>query len=83
MLPCVYCEEPILPGETYPVERTPNLQNVHRECVIRMFLGSAAHQLKECTCYGGDREDPPGMTRRDAARLAFDTLLAGQPGGEA
>jgi len=71
---CLYCEEPIGPGdETSPASL--NGQRLHRECGVRMVAGSAAHQLKECSCYGGDREDPPGMSTRNAARLALDTYL--------
>ncbi|HEX4138337.1 MAG TPA: hypothetical protein VHY84_27250 [Bryobacteraceae bacterium] len=71
MVNCQYCEEPVSPGEVFP--DFPSLQDVHCECAIRMFLGSAAHQLRECACFGGMRGDPPGMTRRQAAILAYDT----------
>jgi hypothetical protein len=73
---CVYCKEPVLPGETLPLDAVPFLQNVHRECAIRMVIGSAAHQLGDCSCAGNTREDPPGMTIRQAARLAADTFDA-------
>lgn len=77
---CKYCDEEILPGETVPGERAPNLYDLHHECAIRIVIGSAAHHLNECLCFGGSREDPPGMTRRQAARLALETfqLLRGQ-----
>lgn len=65
---CEYCTEEIKPGENSPIKR------MHRECAIRAVMGSAAHQLKECTCYGGDREDPPGMSLRGAAKLAAQTF---------
>jgi len=41
---------------------------------MRSVAGSAAHQLHECRCYGGEREDPPGMTKRQAAALALETF---------
>ena len=62
---CDWCSEPI--------EGRSLLPNMHRECAFRAVAGSAAHQLRECSCYGGEREDPPGLTKREAARLAFDT----------
>jgi hypothetical protein len=70
---CQYCDEPVLPGEAVP--DLVNMQDVHRECAVRMIVGSAAHQLGECTCHGGVREDPPGVTLREAARLAYDTFM--------
>jgi hypothetical protein len=64
---CSYCDEPLAPGEAFsPVP------GVHRECAIRMVIGSVAHQEKRCSCYcsGSDEGDPPGVTMREAARLA-------------
>jgi hypothetical protein len=71
---CAYCGDPIRPGEDF--ERWAAEQRVHKECAIRAIIGSAAHQLHECSCYGGTREDPPGMTTRQAAVLAFETFVA-------
>jgi hypothetical protein len=42
----------------------------HRECHLRQVTGSVGHQLRQCSCYGGDREDPPELSVRDAARAA-------------
>lgn len=68
---CLYCDEIIL----VDTEPTVNDGSLHYECGLRMIVGSAAHQLHECTCYGGTREDPPDMTRREAAKLAAETFL--------
>jgi hypothetical protein len=65
---CAYCSEEIRPGEAHP-----DLLDHHFECLMRAVAGSAAHQLGECTCFGGTREDPPSMTTRQAAALAWDT----------
>ena len=66
---CEYCREPVKVGEPiYPPN--PSGLLMHRECAIRATIGSAAHILKECTCYGGTRHDPPNITLREAARLA-------------
>jgi hypothetical protein len=67
---CFHCDEPILEDERSPL--FPDTA-VHHECGFRMVTGSAAHQLGECTCYGGSREDPAGMSKRDAARLSLET----------
>lgn len=68
---CILCEEPVLPAEAAEVR----IQGpVHIECAVRAFAGSAAHQLGDCTCCGGTRHDPPGLTRREAAKLAYETF---------
>lgn len=64
---CAWCDEPILDGE----KRAPNhRQPTHYECGLRGAIGSLGHQRKLCSCYGGTEEDPPGMTRRQAAVAA-------------
>jgi hypothetical protein len=68
---CVHCEEPVLPGDTFDIGMLPNLQNIHRECAVRMIAGSVAHQRRECFCYGGIGEDDPALTRRQSAKLAY------------
>ena len=64
---CSYCDEP-LDWRCAPATR------LHPECLVRVMIGSAAHQLRECTCFGGVREDPPGLTKREAARLALEVF---------
>jgi hypothetical protein len=61
---CAWCDEPILPGD-----RT-SMGGVHYECGLRSIIGSVGHQKKCCSCYGGNEEDPPGLTRRQAATAA-------------
>ena len=72
---CSYCDEEILPAE----DSGNRGSRFHTECLIRATVGSAAHQLHECRCYGGTREDPPGLTVRQAAKLAFDCFMAVGP----
>lgn len=46
----------------------------HFECGFRMIAGSVAHIQRRCSCFGGHdwHLDPPGMTRRQAARAALE-----------
>ena len=73
---CLRCEEPILPGEwfvpiNYVGEKGAEVRSQHKECSVRAVIGSAAHQLKRCTCHGYQFEDPPYMTKREAAKMAL------------
>lgn len=73
---CQYCGEPILLSELDPLDplKAWKSRNMHNECLVRGVAGSAAHQLGECSCFGGTREDPAGMTKRQAAVLAYETF---------
>lgn len=63
---CAWCQEPILPGE-----RADNQGgDFHQECLFRAGAGSVGHILHRCSCHGGNQEDPPGLTKREAARAA-------------
>jgi hypothetical protein len=72
---CGHCEEPIVAGETiitmmhYEPGR-PYRRPMHQECFVRLTLGSVGHQQHLCRCYGGTMDDPPGMTKREAAKAA-------------
>lgn len=72
---CIHCDEPVLPGDsrfTYG-----NGPVAHGECSVRSMVGSVAHLKRECSCYvpGATCTDPPGMTRRQAARAAYQLWL--------
>jgi hypothetical protein len=69
---CSWCWEDIGPDETAITINASTC--AHTECAVRMISGSAAHQLHRCTCYGGTEEDPPGITAREAAKLAVETF---------
>jgi len=71
---CDYCHEEVLPGEV--TEGRLNGKPAHQECLFRGVAGSAAHILRKCSCFGGTRHDPPGLTTRQAAKLALDTYRA-------
>jgi hypothetical protein len=69
MFECQYCLEDI--GEGQPFEMVNGgAAALHRECMIRMVVGSVGHQRRTCSCFGGDQEDPEGLTRREAAVAA-------------
>jgi hypothetical protein len=67
---CAFCAEPIADGDrgfVGPGDALPS----HLECTLRCVLGSVEHIEGRCSCYGGhDEDDPPGLSRRDAAILA-------------
>ena len=74
---CFWCKELVVPGEGAPDGITAHSPKgivhhpLHEECAIRSVIGSVGHQRKQCSCYGGTEEDPPGMTKRQAARVAM------------
>ncbi len=66
---CPHCEELILIGENV---RDIDRKVFHRECALRMILGSVGHQRKTCCCFGGTGDgDPEGVSVRGAARAAL------------
>lgn len=77
LVQCDWCEEYVGPGETgiaLPHIGTPGKPTVHfhEECYIRQLIGSVAHQQERCSCYGGDSEDDPSLTRHQAALAAYN-----------
>lgn len=68
---CKWCDE-VLTWVDYPPGEPAYM---HYECGARSVLGSVGHLKGNCTCYGGTEEDPPGMTRRQAAWVAWTTWL--------
>ncbi|HTA42646.1 MAG TPA: hypothetical protein VK789_09375 [Bryobacteraceae bacterium] len=68
---CSYCDEEILKHE--PVGFNGSM---HQECACRAIMGSAAHQMHICHCFGGRGEDPPEFTARQGAKLAWETFQA-------
>ncbi len=72
---CFHCEEAIESGDSGVRQNLYGIDGVrviheHRDCFLRSILGSAGHQLGLCSCQGGDYDDPPGMTKRQAATTA-------------
>ncbi len=72
---CIQCQEPIADSDSgllmpFLSEAGPREVAEHRECFLRGVVGSVGHQLGRCSCFGGTEDDPPGMTKRAAARAA-------------
>lgn len=87
---CLWCNEPVTEAD----ERAPlgvvgdgvggERGAWHRECGLRMILGSVGHLERRCSCFRPNESkeescdddepagDPPGMTRREAARAAVE-----------
>lgn len=81
---CPWCGEPVLGVD----DRASIIDGMtgrrrwqHRECALRSVSGSVAHINQECSCYLGSEGhgDPPGMTRRQAARAAWFAWLRANP----
>lgn len=72
---CPGCDELVMPWDQ--IRKVPHMSESglstgtwHRECLIRGVVGSVGHQSGKCSCYGGIEEDPPGMSKREAAIAA-------------
>lgn len=81
---CPWCAEVVAPGDlTHSL-----LPGYHYACALRSAIGSIGHVRGTCSCYvkdGTAEEDPPGLSRRQAARLVADYVrqqqaLAPSPG---
>jgi len=75
--PCLWCEETIAPGDLMHSA----LPGYHYACAMRAMLGPIAHVQHRCSCYvsGSEEHDPPGITKRQAARIVADYVNQ-QPG---
>ena len=58
------------------------LPDYHFACALRVVWGPIAHVERKCSCYVKDglvEHDPPGLTKRQAARIVADYVNV-QPG---
>ena len=76
--PCFWCDEDVGPANTsvsiLHIGTEPRFKYMpwHRECLARSIIGGVNHQQGNCYCCGGDADpDPPGLTKREAAIMAF------------
>ncbi|HET7909680.1 MAG TPA: hypothetical protein VFL19_03140 [Nitrospira sp.] len=66
---CPWCDEPVTEADQ---QNDLCGQLTHAECLFRSIMGSVAHIERRCSCYVDDapEHDPPGMSRREAAKAA-------------
>lgn len=66
--PCAHCQEPIKDGESGIRNATfaeEGYEHSHKECMLRIVLGSPSHVDGECTTEGHAEDDK--MTYREQA----------------
>lgn len=87
MTACLWCGEEISGEEllnassvAYLTAEGHQTRYFHHECGFRTAMGSLAHMQQRCSCYGGTEDDPPEMTKRQAARAALEAYLRRQGG---
>lgn len=76
---CSHCGEPLDDGIAGVARSIGALAGIshtstfHTECLMRTFIGSVGHLKRTCCCYvpGSVQDDPPWMTKRQAARAAL------------
>lgn len=86
--PCNWCQEPIVEGDSgimltaWDVSGKAKRVPLHKECELRSVLGSLGHMMRKCSCYVTDKrlavDDPPHLTRREAAKAAWDFFYSGE-----
>lgn len=68
---CPLCEEIVTQEEAvYKAFHPSGLRAIHYECELREVIGSVGHQKGTCVRGEDGEDDPPGMTKREAARAA-------------
>lgn len=67
---CLWCAETVEAGDLMHAL----LPGYHYACALRQVHGPIAHLQRRCRCFveGSAEHDPPGITRRQAARLVAD-----------
>mgnify|MGYP001602716130 CR=1 FL=1 len=66
---CLFCEELIAQGDDGELICSGDgLKPVHRECLLRMVVGSIEHQQGRCSCHGGNEEVK--LSKRESAIAA-------------
>ena len=80
---CLWCEEHFRRGDSIsdvPVHTAAGLRYQHVECAVRSVVGGLNHLNGLCCCCGGAMPpDPEGITRREAARMAYQAWRARNP----
>lgn len=80
---CLWCEERLHPRDELapdPVSTPVGPRRQHWECGLRAIVGGLNHLNGRCSCCGGDQPpDPPGVSRRMAAKMAAQAWIARHP----
>ena len=69
--PCPICEEAITDADVDGFRPMAPGRTAHAACLLRLTVGSVAHQEKRCSCYGG-----PSPERPDDFSFREDALAA-------
>jgi hypothetical protein len=74
---CSFCDDPIYEDEfgvIMPCVGTEKVYIVayHKECNLRLIVGSVSHQRKQCMCYGGTKAEDDFPSKRMAALAACE-----------
>jgi hypothetical protein len=92
VITCLHCGEPIENVDVAHakqiyvklMECDTDRTYLHIECFMRCVFGSVGHQMKQCSCFLKEASnrififgDPPGMTKRQAARAAYELAMRG------
>lgn len=72
---CIWCDE-LIDTDDSGVQYV-NGPVAHVECFMRQTVGGLNHQRGTCSCQGGpDDPDAPGLSKREAAREAWEHFRA-------
>lgn len=75
---CEWCHEEIVMGDCglfiLHLGQKCERRIFHRECQMRMVVGSLAHVEVRCSCVGGSDERPRGMTMRQEAIAVWERV---------
>jgi hypothetical protein len=73
--PCIYCDGPILPGDSGGINFTG--QALHKECNLRTVVGGIGH-LVDHAKYCHDLGPDAGLSSRKSSLLAWDWFVNGK-----
>jgi hypothetical protein len=70
---CTHCHELCNDNDPdgHPINNNCN-KIIHVACLVHLLAGTVGHQRGECQCFGGDAEDPPGISVRDSGLAAWE-----------
>jgi hypothetical protein len=69
---CPWCGDPLLPGQV--LYDFASGRNADIECAVRIIFGSLGEMERRYAYRRGPGQDPPGLSRREAACAAYRFL---------